>query len=117
MNAKEKKICVLSTNAILDEYKKYWSADDEKNVKLVECQDNKETVTKSCDSCFNHDLTLCHINAGTLSEEKRMLKVKKWTKKLWSHTSTNGLFITMWTGTATQKAFVGIAVNKAKIQL
>ena len=70
-------------------------------------------TNKGCESAFKNNLTLCHVSAGELCEEKAASKVKKWTKKLWDHTSTNGLFVTVWTGTPLQKAFVGIALNKA----
>ncbi len=50
------------------------------------------------------------------SLDKRSVKyVKKWTEKLWSHTSQNGLFITVWPGDKNQNAFVGISLNKAKV--
>ena len=38
--------------------------------------------------------------------------MKKWTKKVKDVTALNGLFVTIWTGTENQKAFVGIALNK-----
>ena len=50
------------------------------------------------------------------SLDKRSVKyVKKWTEKLWSHTSQNGLFMTVWPGNKNQNAFVGISLNKAKV--
>ena len=52
------------------------------------------------------------------SLDKRSVKyVKKWTEKLWSHTSQNGLFITVWPGNKNQNAFVGISLNKAKVPM
>ena len=77
---------------------------------------NKEILQKSCSLAFENDLTICHLNAEKINDEKkRSQKVTKWVKKMWSHTSKNGLFITVWPGNATQKAFVGIALNKAEI--
>ena len=46
------------------------------------------------------------------NEKKLVKKVGKMTKRLWSHTSVNGMFITVWPGSKTQNAFVGIAINK-----
>ena len=70
----------------------------------------------------NADFTDKSFNPETSSdkedieEERRLVKkVRKMTKRLWSHTSKNGLFITVWPGTKSQNAFVGIAINKASI--
>ena len=113
IQSKEKNMCVVGTQHILEGYKKYWENENESNVELIETPTDKESINKGCESAFKHNLTLCHISAGELSEEKKVSKLKKWTKKLWDHTSTNGLFVTVWTGTPEQKAFVGIALNKA----
>ena len=48
-------------------------------------------------------------------EERLVKKVRRMIKELWSHTSKNGLFITIWPGTKTENAFVGIAINKENI--
>ena len=48
-------------------------------------------------------------------EERLVKKVRRMIKELWSHTSKNGLFITIWPGTKTENAFVGIAINKESI--
>ena len=48
-------------------------------------------------------------------ELRLMKKVRKTIKRLWSHTSKNGLFVTIWPGSKTENAFVGIAVNKESI--
>ena len=86
---------------------------DKHTLKSDETTTEKESVQKSCESTLKHNLTLCHVNSEELSAEKKVAKVKKWTKKLREHTSLNGLFVTVWTGTPLQKAFVGIALNKA----
>lgn len=57
----------------------------------------------------------CTSKDGTEEEKKLVKKVRKMTKRLWSHTSKNGLFITVWPGTKTHNAFVGIAVNKGSV--
>ena len=113
IQSKEKNMCVVGTQHILEGYKKYWENENESNVELIETPTDKESINKGCESAFKHHLTLCHVSAGELSEEKKVTQLKKWTKKLWEHTSTNGLFVTVWTGTPEQKAFVGIALNKA----
>ena len=109
----EKTLCVVAEKSILDGYHQYWKKDDDSSIVLLESSKSKESVEKACEACFKHNLTLCHLDAKTLSDEKKWSKVKKWTKKMWSHTSINGLFVTVWTGTEEQNAFVGVALNKA----
>ena len=113
---KEKKLCVVGTKPILEKYKTYWSSTengekvDEKSVQLVETEKNKAAVAEACSLAYEQNLTLCHV----VTEDKD--KVRKWTKKLWNHTCSNGLFLTIWTGSPTKsRAFVGIGINKAKI--
>lgn len=48
-------------------------------------------------------------------DARLMKKVIKYTKKMRSFTSPNGLFISVWPGTRSQNAFCGIAVNKAHV--
>ena len=115
MKDKEKKICVVGTKPILEGYEKYWTA-EKSNVNIQVSESRKSSMEKACNSAFHHDMTLCHIDMEGLDEDKKVQKAKKWTKKLWEHTSTNGLFVTVWTGSAVQKAFVGIALNKAEIE-
>ena len=57
-------------------------------------------------------MTICHVDCKSLDDDKKRTKVKKWTKKVKDVTALNGLFVTIWTGTENQKAFVGIALNK-----
>ena len=112
---KEKKITVVATQPILEGYEKYWTDNEGSNVTLTKTESRKETIEKACNAAFSHDMTLCHVDLNSLDEAKKVSKAKKWTKKMWEHTSTNGLFVTVWTGSAVQKAFVGIALNKASI--
>ncbi len=114
---KEKKICVIGTSSVMPNYKKYWNYEDNKsdNVTLKECPSIKETIASGCRLGFEQDLTICHVNANEVSEEKRLKKVVKWSQKLESHTSINGLFLTVWSGSEEQAAFVGIKLNKEQI--
>ena len=57
-------------------------------------------------------MTICHIDTRNLSQDSKWIKVKKYIKKIWSQTCVNGLFVTVWTGSEEQKAFVGVALNK-----
>jgi hypothetical protein len=115
VKGQEKKLCVVAEKTILDGYRQYWN-NENGEVKFCETSDSKGSIEETCSATFNNDLTLCHLNLDSVSDEKKISKAKKWTKKLWSHTSTNGLFVTIWTGSATQRAFVGIALNKAQIE-
>ena len=112
---KEKKITVVASQPILDGYEKYWTDDEGSNVTLTQTENRKESIEKACNAAFSHDLTLCHVDLNGLEDAKKLSKTKKWTKKVWEHTSTNGLFVTVWTGSPIQRAFVGIALNKASI--
>ena len=70
----------------------------------------------ACGTCHEQDMTLCHVSLESLNNDKNLNKLKKWTNKVWSSTQTNGLFVTIWTGSPTQRAFVGMALNKAEIE-
>ncbi len=76
----------------------------------------RNSYIKKCSTLFTPKFKL--VNCIFSSLDKRSIKyVKKWTEKLWSHTSQNGLFITVWPGNKTQNAFVGISLNKAKVPI
>ena len=110
----EKKIQIITQSAFLEEYK---LIPDNDNF-LVEANSAKDAVSKACDSAFDNNLTICHIKAqadGTTENPKIWKKVSKITKKLWSHTSQNGMFITVWNGSKEQNAMVGIALKKQQI--
>ena len=113
VKSKEKKLKLLSTEKIISDYKKYWTENEQDSTTLISCQTNKEAIEKSCDSTFQNDMTICHLDLKDVEEGKKLKKAKKWTKTMWSHTSKNGLFVSVWTGSPTQNAFVGIAINKA----
>ena len=46
IESKEKKICVVGTQYILDGYRKYWENENETHVELIETSDDKETINK-----------------------------------------------------------------------
>jgi hypothetical protein len=120
LEEKEKTVCVVSTPDLVRNYKKYYSTDedDEKSceneaVIFVESETSKCTMETSATSLSKNNLTICHLDAQTVEDgEKRVSKAKKWTKKMWSHTSTNGLFVVVWSGSPTSHAFIGMAINK-----
>ena len=63
-----------------------------------------------------HDLRIVFKRITIFRLNKKSVKsIKKWTEKIWTHTSQNGLFVTVWPGDKNQNAFVGISLNKAKI--
>ena len=107
---KKRTMAITSTQEILAEYKKYWSPEEEPNVMLFEAENGKKAIETSS-SHTNCLLSLCHVSPSG-SDEKRMIKAKNWTKKVWSSTPQNGLFITVWSGGPTQTAFVGLSIKK-----
>ena len=122
----EKTVCVISTPDCVQNYKKYYIPNDdeekektkeigEKSVAFLECENSKDIMEQSCNSISKYNMTICHLDAKTVEDEnKRSIKVKKWTKKMWLNTPNNGLYVTVWTGTATKHGFIGIAINKSK---
>jgi hypothetical protein len=72
----------------------------------------KATVTEACSKAFEHSLTVCHVgreeNDG---EEEWSGRAAKAVRKLWKHTSQNGMFVCVAGGTKTQSAVVGVALN------
>ena len=113
---KAKKVAVVAPKSILDCYKQYEGKDQDQLIQLLESSNSKEAVKTACGACLEHAMTLCHVSLESLSIDKNLNKLKKWTNKMWSSTPINGLFVTIWTGSPTQRAFVGIALNKAEIE-
>jgi len=109
----EKTLCVIAEKNILDGYRQYWKKDEgDSSILLLESSTSKDTIKKTCDHSLRHNMTICHVDCKSLDDDKKWTKVKKWTKKVKDVTALNGLFVTIWTGTENQKAFVGIALNK-----
>ena len=113
----EKKICLLATESVLQNYASacQLEVNDEGLCSFISCQDEKEVIEKSLDISQDCSFKMCHLDASNVKEDKRLAKIKKWSKRLWSQTPINGIFLTVWSGTLEQKAFVGIALNKQKI--
>lgn len=129
-------VCIVGQTQTLEQYQKYSQGavvEEIKNEKgevdalrrgvvYADSSSDKESIKKSCELSFSHNLTICHTDLSSLIESengeshkrKSVKYVKKWTEKMWSHTSLNGLFVTVWPGDKNQNAFVGIALNKAK---
>ena len=49
---------------------------------------------------------------GELEEESKVKRMKKFTKKLYEHTSVNGMFMLIMSGTKNQNSVAGIVVKK-----
>ena len=116
-----KSACLISTPEVVESYRKYFVKNEEdskktSSVTFSECKTNKEIIeigSKSIEK--QNNITICHLDATSIEEEeKKLKKVKKWTKQMWSNTPTNGLFITVWPGTPVKHSFIGIAINKCK---
>jgi len=70
----------------------------------------KEAVEAAAVSAVEHNLTLCHVQ---LSDQEKVDKnVKKFTKKLYDHTSVNGMLMVLLAGTNSQNSVAGIVVKR-----
>ena len=58
IQSKEKNMCVVGTQQILEGYKKYGENENESNVELIETPTDKESINKGCESAFKYNLTL-----------------------------------------------------------
>ena len=111
---KEKKLKIVCSSAsIADEYRKVPGNDEF----LTEAETPKSAVTMACDSAFDNDLTICHVDVGDYEGEKRWQKLAKLTKRMSNHTSQNGIFISVWSGSEDQNALVGLRFNKEEVKL
>ena len=77
----------------------------------------KEAISSTCDSAFNHDLTVCHVAMEHKGGgDKTWAKVRKYAEKLWNHTSENGMFIAVMAGDRQSNAVVGISLKKKNLK-
>ena len=109
---KNKKVSVMTTSDLLDDYKKY-GAD---YAKLIESKKQKDVIEKCCDSLKDNDLNICHVDTSQMNGDKKMYRIRKLVKKMWCNTDSNGIFATVWPGSVTENAFVGIALKKANME-
>ena len=73
---------------------------------------NSEAVEAAAVSAVEHNLTICHVGLQGEDRERDDKKIKKFTKKLFSHTSLNGMFIVLLAGTNSQNSVAGILVKR-----
>eukprot|EP00095_Tigriopus_kingsejongensis_P007694 maker-scaffold142_size315517-snap-gene-0.17 protein:Tk07694 transcript:maker-scaffold142_size315517-snap-gene-0.17-mRNA-1 annotation:"rna exonuclease nef-sp-like isoform x4" len=104
----ERNIKIVVQSNIAQEY----MAVDANESHIEQAPSLKSTLKLACDSALANNLTLCHIRAP--QGDDMWKKVQKATKKLWRHTSVNGMFITVLTGSVDENAFVGVAMNRPK---
>ena len=73
---------------------------------------NSEAVEAAAVSAVEHNLTICHVGLQGEDLETNDKKIKKFTKKLFSHTSVNGMFLLLLAGTSSQNSVAGIVVKR-----
>jgi len=78
-------------------------------------KDFSEIVELASAAAVDHDFTLCHVNLSELEIEKKIKKTKKISKKLYEHTSVNGMFVILLGGTTKQNGVAGIVIKKPEI--
>ena len=75
-------------------------------------ESNSEAVEAAAVSAVEHNLTICHVGVQGEDLETNDKKIKKFTKKLFSHTSVNGMFLLLLAGTSSQNSVAGIVVKR-----
>jgi len=76
---------------------------------------SSDAVEAACTSAVEHDLTICHLDLEDLSSvDKKIKKVKKYSKILHNHTSLNGMFLLLLAGSSNQNGVVGVVVRKSE---
>ena len=78
---------------------------------------NAEAVEAAAVSAVEHNLTICHVGLQGGDLETNDKKIKKFTKKLFSHTSLNGMFLLLLAGTNSQNSVAGIVVKRPVEQI
>jgi len=74
---------------------------------------SSEAVEAACTLALGHDLTICHLDLeDQKSSEQKIKKVTKYSKKLHSFTSINGMFLLLLAGTDQQNGMVGVVIKK-----
>ena len=102
-------IKVIACEKELEMYRKINNSDQE----LILADSNGKAVKKSRQSCQENQLTICHLDMGSENSSK---SIQKKTKKLWKSLPSNGLLLTVWSGTSdSNPAMVGIAIKKPDV--
>ncbi|TRY70658.1 hypothetical protein TCAL_02867 [Tigriopus californicus] len=104
----KKKLQIVVQSELAQEYKDIPGNEDS----IKETDGFKATLQEACDSVLNNQLTFCHLQVSDVA--KPWKSVQKAVKKIWSHTSNNGIFITVLTGTKEENAMVGIALKRVQ---
>jgi len=74
----------------------------------------KGAIEAATSAAVNHNLTLCHVSLFGLEDKDKVQKVKKYSKKLFEHTSLNGMFMIILGGNNTHNAVAGIVIKKTQ---
>ena len=113
----EKTVALVCDSSVNDKYENF--ANFKSSLKLFDKQEtaNKEALEAASVAAVEHNMTICHVNIndngeGDLEEESKVKRMKKFTKKMYEHTSVNGMFMLIMSGTKNQNSVAGIVVKK-----
>ena len=120
----EKTVALVCDNKVNQQYENF--ANFKNSLKTFSTRDSsKEAVEAATVAATEHNLTICHVDVteekeggmGEDGEESRVVKnLKKFSKKMYDHTSVNGMFMIMLAGTKNQNSVAGIVVKKPEVQ-
>jgi len=105
-----KSLAVVCDQSLGKEYDNFQSFKSALN-SFQTCGSDSEAVEAAAEAAVEHDLTVCHVQLKD-QEKNEDKTVKKFIKKLFNHTSVNGMFMVLVAGTKSQNAVAGIIVKK-----
>jgi len=76
----------------------------------------KELMEKSKTGALEHNLSISHLDLRDTSSKKACRRAEKFCQELYSHTSTNGLFLLILAGSKENNAAAGVTLNKPKFE-
>ena len=73
-------------------------------------------MEKSKTGALEHNLSISHLDLRDTSSKKACRRAEKFCQELYSHTSTNGLFLLILAGSKENNAAAGVTLNKPKFE-
>jgi len=112
----EKTVALVCDNSVNEKYENF--ANFKSSLKLFDKKESsKEALEAATTAAVEHNMTICHVNINDdnnedLDEETKVKRLKKFTKKMYEHTSVNGMFMLILSGTKNQNSVAGVIVKK-----
>ena len=112
----EKTVALVCDNSVNEKYENF--ANFKSSLKLFDKKESsKEALEAATTAAVEHNMTICHVNINDdnnedWDEETKVKRMKKFTKKMYEHTSVNGMFMLILSGTKNQNSVAGVIVKK-----